>query len=74
MQRLSVQGSECKHRESKGRESKGRESKGMREMTGGRWQVKVLKEMRQASNESSEMNESFAATVQGIAAGMGWTG
>jgi len=37
-------------------------------------QVKVLKEMRHASNESSEMNESFAATVQGIAAGMGWTG
>jgi phosphoenolpyruvate carboxylase len=37
-------------------------------------QVKVLKEMRSASNESAEMNEAFAATVQGIAAGMGWTG
>lgn len=38
------------------------------------WQVKVLKEMRKASTESNEMKESFAATVQGIAAGMGWTG
>lgn len=37
-------------------------------------QVKVLKEMRQATTESSEMNESFAATVQGIGTGMGWTG
>jgi len=37
-------------------------------------QVKVLREMRKAANESPEMNESFAATVQGIAAGMGWTG
>jgi len=37
-------------------------------------QVKVLREMRKATNESTEMNESFAATVQGIAAGMGWTG
>ena len=37
-------------------------------------QVKVLKEMRNTSTESNEMKESFAATVQGIAAGMGWTG
>lgn len=37
-------------------------------------QVKVLKEMRKADTTTVEMNESFAATVQGIAAGMGWTG
>jgi len=40
----------------------------------GALQVKVLKEMRQATYESAEMNESFAATVQGIGIGMGWTG
>ena len=43
-------------------------------MPRGALQVKVLKEMRQATNESAEMNESFAATVQGIGIGMGWTG
>jgi len=37
-------------------------------------QAKVLKEMRRTENPSAELQESFAATVQGIAAGMGWTG
>eukprot|EP00293_Proteomonas_sulcata_P019285 CAMPEP_0184315636 /NCGR_PEP_ID=MMETSP1049-20130417/84183_1 /TAXON_ID=77928 /ORGANISM="Proteomonas sulcata, Strain CCMP704" /LENGTH=365 /DNA_ID=CAMNT_0026634251 /DNA_START=36 /DNA_END=1133 /DNA_ORIENTATION=- len=37
-------------------------------------QAKVLKEMREQENPSAELQEAFAATVQGIASGMGWTG
>ena len=37
-------------------------------------QAKVLKEMREQETPSAEIQETFAATVQGIASGMGWTG
>ncbi|EKX31868.1 hypothetical protein GUITHDRAFT_121941 [Guillardia theta CCMP2712] len=37
-------------------------------------QAKVLRDMRMHENPPQELQESFAATVQGIAAGMGWTG
>jgi len=37
-------------------------------------QSKLLREMRRTPEPSQELQEAFAATVQGIAAGMGWTG